>query len=186
MALAFREFQQAWTERDLARMRPYFTDALFDQQRYWVEAYKAQGLVNRTDGARIIGLELARVASDRWYDAITVRLAATGADYVVRDRDGTVVRGKPRAERPYTEYWTFIRAAEPIRPAAHGARVPELRGAAGRRDGRRLPVLQGEGHDGRVRLGAQPDRAGRGLRRLTTTVGLTSPSDTHPRPAAPP
>ena len=117
VGLVFREFQQAWTERDLARMRPYFTDALFDTQRYWVEAYRAQGLRNRTDGARIVGLELSRVASDRWYDAITVRLSATGQDYVVRDADGKVVRGKPKRERPYTEYWTFLRAAGRSAPA---------------------------------------------------------------------
>jgi hypothetical protein len=111
VGLTFASFQKAWTERDLAAMRPYFTDALFDTQRYWVEAYRAQGLTNRTDGARIVTLELSRVASDRWFDAVTVRLSATGADYVVRDGDGKVARGHPRRERPYTEYWTFIRAA---------------------------------------------------------------------------
>ena len=117
VGLAFREFQQAWTERDLARMRAYFTDALFDTQRYWVEAYRAQGLRNRTDGARVVRLELSRVASDRWFDTITVRLSATGADYVVRDADGKVVRGNPKRDRPYTEYWTFLRAAGRSAPA---------------------------------------------------------------------
>ncbi len=111
VALVFREFQTAWTQRDLLKMRPYFTDALFDAQRYWVEAYRAQGLRNLTDGARIVRLELARVAGDRWFDAITVRLYGTGLDYVVRDETDKLVRGSRSKERPYTEYWTFVRSA---------------------------------------------------------------------------
>jgi hypothetical protein len=109
--LVFDEFQIAWAQRDLLKMRPFFTDALFDAQRYWVEAYRAQGLRNVTERARILRCELARVASDKWFDAVTVRLYATGLDYVVRDSDGKVVRGSTSRERPYTEYWTFVRGA---------------------------------------------------------------------------
>jgi hypothetical protein len=116
IGLVFAEFQAAWTARDLHRMRPYFTDALFDTQRYWVEAYRSQGLTNRTDGARITRLELARISTDRWFDAVTVRLYATSLDYVVRDGDGHVVRGSKSRERPYSEYWTFIRGAGRVAP----------------------------------------------------------------------
>jgi hypothetical protein len=111
VALVFNEFQAAWAARDLARMRPFFTDSLFDTQRYWVEAYRAQGLRNVTDKARIERLELARVASDRWFDAVTVRLHGAGLDYVVRDGDGKVVSGSTHRERRYTEYWTFLRGS---------------------------------------------------------------------------
>jgi hypothetical protein len=109
VALVFGEFQAAWTSRDLLRMRPYFTDALFNVQRYWIEAYRAQSLRNVTYGARITRLELARIASDRWFDSVTVRLYATGLDYVVRDGDSKIVRGSAHHERPFTEYWTFVR-----------------------------------------------------------------------------
>jgi predicted lipid-binding transport protein (Tim44 family) len=111
VALVFNEFQAAWAQRDLAKMRPFFTDALFDTQRYWVEAYRAQGLRNVTDRARIERLEVARVASDKWFDAVTVRLHGAGLDYTVRDSDGKVVTGSTHRERAYTEYWTFIRGA---------------------------------------------------------------------------
>jgi hypothetical protein len=111
VALVFNEFQVAWAQRDLLKMRPFFTDALFDAQRYWAEAYRAQGLRNVTDRARIVRLELARVASDKWFDAVTVRLYGTGLDYVVRDADGKVARGSTSRERAYTEYWTFVRSA---------------------------------------------------------------------------
>ena len=116
IGLVFSEFQAAWTARDLLRMRPYFTAALFDTQRFWIEAYRAQGLRNMTDNARTNRIELARVSSDRWFDAVTVRLWATGLDYVVRDSDGEVVRGSKRRERPYSEYWTFVRSATRAAP----------------------------------------------------------------------
>ena len=59
---------------------------------------------------RITRTELAKVTRDRYYDAVTFRLWATGKDYVVRG-DGEVVRGSKRRERPYSEYWTLIRSA---------------------------------------------------------------------------
>jgi predicted lipid-binding transport protein (Tim44 family) len=111
VGLVFSEFQIAWAQRDLLKMRPYFSDALFDVQRYWVEAYKAQGLRNVTERARVVGLELARVTSDKWFDAVTVRLSATSLDYTLRDADQKVVCGSKSRERAYTEYWTFVRGA---------------------------------------------------------------------------
>jgi uncharacterized Zn finger protein (UPF0148 family) len=106
--LAFDEFQAAWSDRDLARMRPWLSDRLFAAQTYWVEAYRRALLQNRLDGARILAIELARVTSDAYYDAITVRLAAEGLDYTVTE-DGRVVGGSRGRPRRFTEYWTLIR-----------------------------------------------------------------------------
>jgi predicted lipid-binding transport protein (Tim44 family) len=109
--LVFEDFQIAWAARDLARMRPWFTDALFDTQRYWIAAYRAQGLRNVTEGARITRLELARVDADRYYDAITLRLFARGLDFTL-DEAEQLVCGSRTTERAYTEYWTFVRSAD--------------------------------------------------------------------------
>jgi hypothetical protein len=62
-----------------------------------------------TENARITCVELARVVSDKYYHAITVRMFATGLDYTVRDSDGRVVGGSRTRERKYSEYWTLIR-----------------------------------------------------------------------------
>ena len=109
VALVFREFQVAWAARDLARMRPYLSDNLFQMQSYWVDAYLKQALRNVTENARIEGIELARVDADAFYDAITVRVRGAGLDYTISDRDGRVVSGSKTRERRYTEYWTLIR-----------------------------------------------------------------------------
>jgi hypothetical protein len=111
VGLVFLEFQRAWIARDLAAMRPYLSDSLFEVETYWVRAYEAQKLRNVTQNARITGLELARVASDRFFDAVTVRLFATGLDFTTTD-DGRLICGSRSKERSYSEYWTFIRSAE--------------------------------------------------------------------------
>ncbi len=109
VGLIFSEFQVAWSSRDLARMRPFLSDHLFQTQAYWIETYKAQRLRNVTDRARITALELAKFGSDKFYDAITVRLYGTGLDYTVSDDGNRVVSGSTSRERAYSEYWTLVR-----------------------------------------------------------------------------
>jgi predicted lipid-binding transport protein (Tim44 family) len=109
--LIFRSFHQAWRAQDLTAVRPFLADNLFQAQVYWVEAYRRQGLWNRTDGARIVGVHLARIVSDARYDAITLRVFATGLDYTV-DASGEVVGGSRDHERAYSEYWTLIRGVD--------------------------------------------------------------------------
>jgi predicted lipid-binding transport protein (Tim44 family) len=108
VGLIFQQFQIGWSGRDLTKMRPFMSDALFTTQQYWIQAYLAQHLRNMTDGARVTNIELAKAVTDAYYDAITVRLHATSADYTISD-DGRVVSGNKSRQRAYTEYWTLIR-----------------------------------------------------------------------------
>jgi hypothetical protein len=111
LGLIFHQLYDAWARGELRDARMYLSDGLFDYLSYWMEAYRAQGLVNRLEKMRITNTELARVARDRWYDAVTIRLWATGRDYVVRKADGGHVRGAADHDRPFSEYWTLIRSA---------------------------------------------------------------------------
>jgi hypothetical protein len=117
VGLIFNEFQIGWSNRDLAKMRPFMSDNLFQTQAYWIETYKLQHLRNITERARITGMELVRVDSDRFYDSVTVRFWATGLDYTVRDSDNAVVCGSRSRERAYSEYWTLIRGASRAAPS---------------------------------------------------------------------
>src|SRR5262249_51907956 len=107
--LIFDSLGTAWSANELAPVRGFVSDGLFDYLSYWVDAYKRQGLRNELVDMRITGSELAKVSRDRWYDAVTFRLWATGKDYVTRGTE--VVRGSKRRDRPYSEYWTLIRSA---------------------------------------------------------------------------
>jgi hypothetical protein len=106
----FREFHAAWTAQDLRRMRPFLSDTLLQTQQYWVETYQRAKLRNVTERPEIVTVHLARVVSDRFFDALTVRVFAQCIDYTV-DAGGRVVGGNKHAVRRYSEYWTFIRGS---------------------------------------------------------------------------
>ncbi|MDI1479035.1 TIM44-like domain-containing protein [Polyangium sp. y55x31] len=107
----FQAFHEGWSSQNLALVRPYLSDHLFQSQHYWIDTYRKQKLRNITEDARIISIDLARVLSDAHYDAVTVRIFASCRDYTV-DGDGKVVAGSETKERAYSEYWTLIRGAE--------------------------------------------------------------------------
>jgi hypothetical protein len=106
--LIHAELQVAWSNRDWPRARPFVTDNLFQSQQYFMDLYVQQRARNVTENARILHVELANVLVDKYFDAITVRIFATGLDYTLSD-DGRLLSGSKSKERPYTEYWTLVR-----------------------------------------------------------------------------
>ncbi len=124
VALIFEAMQASWSNREWSRVRPFVSDNLFQMLAYWIEAYKKERVRNITEGARIEQIELARISSDKFYDAITVRLHASSLDYTMADDDGRVVAGSRHRPRRYTEYWTLIRGATRKGPARTEATCP--------------------------------------------------------------
>jgi hypothetical protein len=106
--LIFNELQAAWSTLDWERARPHETDNIFQMHRYWIEAYKRQGLRNALDNCRITGMQPVKITGDAYYNSITLRIGAEGNDYTV-DSTGRVVAGSNKRLRRWTEYWTFIR-----------------------------------------------------------------------------
>ncbi len=100
-----------WTANDLTPVRGLISDGLYDYLAYWLSAYRAQGLRNVLAHMRITHQAPVKLTRDRWYDAITVRIWATGRDHVIQLADGAHVRGSARRDRRYSEYWTLIRSA---------------------------------------------------------------------------
>jgi hypothetical protein len=111
VAMIFGAMQVSWSSREWAQVRPFVSDNLFQMLAYWIEAYKRAHLRNITEGARVEQIELARITSDKFFDALTVRLFATSLDYTIADADGRVVGGNRSKPRRYSEYWTLIRGA---------------------------------------------------------------------------
>jgi len=106
---AFFALQKGWSEANLEAIRPFETDALFGQHRFWVEEYVRQGLRNKLDDVALTQTEVVKVDEDLYFDAITCRLRAHARDYTVRLSDHKVVGGSGGARRLWTEYWTFVR-----------------------------------------------------------------------------
>ncbi|MEP7052559.1 MAG: TIM44-like domain-containing protein [Pseudomonadota bacterium] len=110
VALIFNELQAAWSGREPLRIRPYVTDNLFQSMYYWIDLYTQARCRNVNENAAILRVDLANVLSDAHYDAITVRLFASGLDYTISD-DGKVLSGNRHRPRTYSEYWTLIRGS---------------------------------------------------------------------------
>ncbi len=104
----FYELQEAWSEQDLERLRPFETDSLFQNHSYWVREYQKQGLRNELGQVRIRKLEVVKIRSDRFYDAMTCRIFASMTD-CTRWANGSIACGNPSVPKQFSEYWTFIR-----------------------------------------------------------------------------
>jgi predicted lipid-binding transport protein (Tim44 family) len=114
--MIFNELQSAWSTLQWERARPFETDNIFQMHRYWIEAYKRQGLRNALDQCEITAMQPVKVKVDAFYNSITLRIFAQGYDYTV-DQNGKVVAGSNRNLRRWSEYWTFVRYSK-AKPAA--------------------------------------------------------------------
>ncbi|MBN2194302.1 MAG: TIM44-like domain-containing protein [Polyangiaceae bacterium] len=123
LAHVWGELQVAWSTRDPTRIRPYVTDNLFQSMVYWIDLYLQQRCRNVNENARIIRVDLANVLTDATYDAVTVRLFATGLDYTMAD-DGRVLSGSRSRPRTYSEYWTLVRGTSRKGPSRGDTSCP--------------------------------------------------------------
>jgi predicted RNA-binding Zn-ribbon protein involved in translation (DUF1610 family)/nitrate reductase NapE component len=119
----FSELQAGWAHQDLLRIRPHVSDRLLQYFSYWFEYYWRAQARNITEQARVLHVDLANVISDNAYDAVTLRVFATGLDYTLAN-DGKLLSGSRSRERPYTEYWTLIRGRSAKTPAATALACP--------------------------------------------------------------
>ena len=110
LALIHRETTGAWNAQDLAPARGFVSDGLYDYLGYWITAYRQSALRNVVEDARLVRWEPVKLVSDRSYDALTLRVFATGRDFTL-DARGGVVGGDRSRPRDYSEYWTLIRGA---------------------------------------------------------------------------
>jgi DNA-directed RNA polymerase subunit RPC12/RpoP len=111
LAYIYTLLNDAWSRRDLAAARPVLSDGLADYLQYWLDAYAERGLWNVLEDMRLTRHVMTSVRRDRYYDALVIRIWATGKDYVLRTGSGELVRGSRERDRAYSEYWTLIRSA---------------------------------------------------------------------------
>ncbi|MEK7865526.1 MAG: TIM44-like domain-containing protein [Planctomycetota bacterium] len=117
---SFVKLQESWSNQTWELARPFETDHLFAAHRYWIEQYKAAGLVNRLESIQIGKVLVAKIETDAYYEAVTVRIYASGVDSTT-DRSGKIVAGSKTKRRAFSEYWTFIRRIGCDKPGAVAA-----------------------------------------------------------------
>lgn len=106
---AFFALQQAWQDRDLHASRAFMSPGLYlgwsSQVRQLIELHKK----NVLEGLRVDGVDVVKVVHGEAFDDVTVRVAATCADYEVDERNGKVIFGS-KTPSQFVEYWTFQRS----------------------------------------------------------------------------
>jgi hypothetical protein len=124
-AMIFMELQTAWTERRWEVARPFESDALFETHAYWIREYRQQKRINVLERIRLEQMVPVKIAQDRYFTAITLRVYASMID-TTRTEDGKILSGDPKRARKFTEYWTFMRGrtAKPPKPGAGPLHCP--------------------------------------------------------------
>jgi hypothetical protein len=107
---AFFALQKAWMDRNLEPARVYMSDGLYRRWKMQVDQMVAAHKRNLMDNLVIGGIQIVKASTDQSFDTITVRIDASAVDYEVDEQTNKIVFGE-RKDKPFTEYWTFIRSA---------------------------------------------------------------------------
>src|SRR5436190_8698339 len=59
--MIFNELQTAWSTLQWEKARPFETDNIFQMHRYWIDAYKRQGLRNALDQCQLTGMQPVKI-----------------------------------------------------------------------------------------------------------------------------
>ncbi|MEM6472755.1 MAG: TIM44-like domain-containing protein [Planctomycetota bacterium] len=107
---AFLTTQDAWSEQDLDRCRAFISDGVHERFELYIEMQKAENIRNRMRDVRVISSEVVSVTSDRHFDTIHVRIAASAISYNEDlDTQRRVSGNSDREPTYFTEVWSFSR-----------------------------------------------------------------------------
>lgn len=100
--------QNMWTAGNIDELRPYFTDAQFNQYKSQLDRMKADGLTNVVERITVLETSPLGFSQSGENDRIVYRLRSRITDYTV-DKSGNVVKGSKTAEKFMTYEYDLIR-----------------------------------------------------------------------------
>lgn len=113
---AFLGIQEAWSKQDLAGVRRFISDGVY--QRFSAQ-FTMMGLLrqqNRLSNIRIGQMRIDRADTDGPYDIIQVAVQASMRDRFVCELNHAFDQ---EGDESFTEYWSFIRRSQRTGPAGH-------------------------------------------------------------------
>lgn len=117
---AFLKVQEAWSAQDMAPARAFISDGVAERFGVQLEMQKADGKRNVMENVTVQEASIVEVESDRFFDTLHVRIAASAVDKEVSLSDGTLLFGSDEPES-FVEIWSFVR-----RPGAKTLKKPGL------------------------------------------------------------
>ena len=107
----FMTIQQAWTAKDWKPIRPFESEALFNQHKQQLDEYIRLGKTNVVEKIAIKHCSLHSFKQDGDKEVLTVWLNAVMRDYVIDDKTKKVLESDPRQERQYHHQLPQLRRA---------------------------------------------------------------------------
>ncbi|HEX4795140.1 MAG TPA: TIM44-like domain-containing protein [Humisphaera sp.] len=105
---AFRKIQQAWCDQNLDAVRAFISDGVHERFLLQFAEQRDAGWRDRMEGLTIQSIEIAQVESDGVYDVLSMRIAASAANYHESIATGKRLPGQIFPGE-FAEVWTFIR-----------------------------------------------------------------------------
>ncbi len=112
--------QNAWQAKDFEPMRPYMTDAIFNQFSRQLEQLVNGGMTNYVERIAVLSVTLDGWAEDEANDTIVATVNTRITDYTLKDDTGKLVSGSQTAEKFMCYKWTLIRSKGTLTPERAG------------------------------------------------------------------
>lgn len=114
----FTTMQLAWCEQDYEPVRPFLSNALYEQQAKQLEAKKDRDEKNISSEIAVLQSKLESYSTDGHTEYLNVWLRVKMKDYVVRISDPSVIISGTPDRMYYLDFrWTFTRSAGAITDA---------------------------------------------------------------------
>ena len=108
--MAFFKLQQAWEDRNVDEARGFMADGLYTAWHAQIAQMISLRKKNILENLNIQGMHIVKALHDSSTDAISVKIDAVCADYEINEDTNKLIFGS-KSDKPFTEYWTFTRAA---------------------------------------------------------------------------
>ena len=105
------QMQNCWQEKDITPVRPYFTDALYQQMDRQLEMLRKYGRTNYIERITVLGVTLRGFYQRDGEDHMIAELRTRIVDYTLDDKTGKLVTGSKTAEKFMTYEWDLARTS---------------------------------------------------------------------------
>ena len=105
------QMQNCWQAKNIESVRPYFTDALYQQMDRQLDSLRRNGYTNYVERISVLGVNLRGFRQSDGEDHIIAELRTRIVDYTLNDKTGELVKGDKKKEKFLTYEWELTRAS---------------------------------------------------------------------------
>ena len=105
----FITLQNAWSERDFAKARPFEKEELYRQHEMQIKKYIENNRINVLDRINVNQAYLYKYVRDNEYEYLTVYIQCRMVDYIKDASTGRILKGDPNRDCHLKYLYTFMR-----------------------------------------------------------------------------